>query len=102
MEGEVTLEMDFKITSITGYGVADMPILSTREVKNVIRLKDGETNLLAGLLKDEERKSLSGIPGLKSLPIIGRLFSNNTAAVEENGRRPDRDPPHNKVHRHQR
>ncbi len=83
MEGEVTLEMDFKITSITGYGVAEMPILSTREVKNIIRLKDGETNLLAGLLKDEERQSLSGIPGLKNLPIIGRLFSNNTTAVEK-------------------
>ncbi len=83
LEGEVTLEMDFKITSITGYGVANAPILSTREVKNIIRLKDGETNLLAGLLKDEERKSLAGIPGLKDLPLLGRLFSNNTKAVEK-------------------
>jgi general secretion pathway protein D len=75
LENEVTLELSLKITSLAGTGVADIPIITTREVKNVLRLKDGETNLLAGLIRDEERKSLTGIPGLKSLPLLGRLFS---------------------------
>ncbi len=68
LEKEITLEMEIKITSLGGAGFAGIPIINNREVKNVIRLKNGETNLLAGLLKDEERKTLKGIPGLKSLP----------------------------------
>lgn len=82
-EKEVSLELEIKITSIGGKGIADIPIISTREVKNVIRLRDGETNLLAGLLRDEERKSLKGIAGLKNLPILGSLFSSTDRTVEQ-------------------
>lgn len=82
-EKEVSLELEIKITSIGGKGIADIPIISTREVKNIIRLKDGETNLLAGLLRDEERKSLKGIAGLKNLPILGSLFSSTDRTVEQ-------------------
>jgi len=82
-EGEVSLDLEIKITSIGGTGIADLPIITTREVKNTIRLKDGETNLLAGLLKDEERQSLSGIAGLKDIPLLGHLFSNTDATVEQ-------------------
>jgi len=83
MEKEVTLEVDIKISSIAGTGIADIPIIATREVKNTIRLKDGETNLLAGLLRDEERQSLTGIPGLKDIPLLGRLFSSTEMVVEK-------------------
>ncbi len=82
-ENEITLEMEMKITSIAGTGVADIPILSTREVKNTLRLKDGETNLLAGLLKEEERTSLKGIAGLKDIPLLGRLFSVEDKILEQ-------------------
>ena len=82
-EKEVTLELEIKITSLAGTGIADIPIIATREVKNIIRLKDGETNLLAGLLRDEERKSLKGIPGLKDVPFLGALFSNTDTTIEQ-------------------
>jgi len=82
-EKEVTLELEIRITSLAGTGIADIPIIATREVKNVIRLKDGETNLLAGLLRDEERKSLKGIPGLKDVPFLGALFSNTDTTIEQ-------------------
>lgn len=82
-EKEVTLEVEIKISAITGAGIANIPIISTREVKNVIRLKDGETNLLAGLLKDEERKSVRGIPGLKDLPFLGTLFSTTDTVIDK-------------------
>jgi general secretion pathway protein D len=82
-EREVTLELEIKVTSLGGTGYAGIPILGTREVKNVIRLKEGETNLLAGLLRDEERKSLKGIAGLKNLPIIGSLFSNTDQTISQ-------------------
>ena len=82
-EGEITLELEMNIKSVGGTGVADIPIISTREIKNVIRLKDGETNLLAGLLKDEERLSAQGIAGLKSIPILGGLFSSTEKTIQQ-------------------
>lgn len=82
-EREITLELELKIKSLSGTGYADIPIITTREVKNVIRLKEGETNLLAGLLKDEERKIIKGIVGLKSIPVLGRLFSSTESTTQQ-------------------
>ena len=83
LEKEITLEIEVKITAIAGSGYADIPIIANREIKNVIRLKDGETNFLAGLLRDEERKSLSGIAGLASIPILGNLFGSTEQKIEQ-------------------
>ena len=83
LEKEITLEIEVKITNIAGSGFADIPIISNREIKNVIRLKDGETNLLAGLLRDEERRSLRGIVGLSSIPIIGNLFGSTDKTIDQ-------------------
>jgi general secretion pathway protein D len=83
IEGEVTLEIELKITALAGVGFADIPIIATREVKNVIRLKDGESNLLGGLLRDEERKSLTGIAGLKNIPILGNLFGSTDKTIDQ-------------------
>lgn len=82
-EKEITMEIEIKIKSIGGEGFANIPIISTREVKNVIRLKDGETNLLAGLLRDEERKSLKGIAGLRNIPLLGSLFSSTDQTITQ-------------------
>jgi len=82
-ENEITLELDMKITSLAGTGYANLPIIATREVKNIIRLRNGETNLLAGLLKDEERKTLKGIAGLKNIPLLGSLFSNTDQTISQ-------------------
>ncbi|MDP2916241.1 MAG: secretin N-terminal domain-containing protein [Candidatus Aminicenantes bacterium] len=82
-EGEVTLALELKVTSIGGKGYADIPIINTREVKNTFRLRDGETNLIAGLLRDEERKTLKGIPWLKDLPVLGRLFGAEDTSLEQ-------------------
>ncbi|HYA48887.1 MAG TPA: secretin N-terminal domain-containing protein, partial [Burkholderiales bacterium] len=83
LEKEVTLEVEIKISALSGTGVASIPIIATREVKNVIRLKDGETSLLAGLLRDEQQKTVSGITGLKNLPILGHLFSTTTTTINQ-------------------
>jgi general secretion pathway protein D len=83
LEGEVTLEIELTISSIAGEGVAGIPIIANREVKNTVRLKDGETNLLAGLLRDEERLAKGGIVGLKDLPLIGSLFSASQKTIEQ-------------------
>jgi general secretion pathway protein D len=82
-EGEVTLACEIKVTSLGGTGYADIPIINNREVKNVMRLRNGETNLIAGLLRDEERKSIKGVPGLKDLPLVGRLFGAEDSTREQ-------------------
>jgi general secretion pathway protein D len=83
LEKEVTIEVDIKISSLAGTGYANIPVLNNREIKNTIRLKDGETNLLAGLLSNQERKSVSGIAGLKDIPILGSLFSTTQTTIEQ-------------------
>ena len=54
-----------------------------REINTQIRLRDGETNMLAGLIRDEERRILDGIPGLSDLPVIGRIFAHNKTEVNQ-------------------
>jgi general secretion pathway protein D len=52
--------------------------IGTRSASTSLRLKDGETQVLAGLLSDQERSSADKVPGLGQTPLLGRLFSNNT------------------------
>ncbi len=49
--------------------------IGTRNASTLLRLKDGETQVLAGLISDDERKNASRLPGLGDIPLIGRLFS---------------------------
>jgi len=74
-DDELTLALKVSVTSQTGTGFAGLPTFGNREVNTTIRLKDGETNILAGLIRDDERTELSGTPGLSDLPLIGRLFA---------------------------
>lgn len=81
---EITLTMRFELTSITSPGVGNLPpTLGNRTVNTVIRLKDGETNLLAGLLRQDERKSLRGIPGIIHIPFLRELFASNDKSLQE-------------------
>jgi len=81
---EISLTMRFELTSITSPGTASIPpTIGNRTVNTVIRLKDGETNLLAGLLRRDERKSLRGIPGIGKIPVLRSLFASNEKQIEE-------------------
>ncbi len=82
-DDEVTLTVKLSLTSVSGTGFGGLPTLGNREINTTIRLKDGETNMLAGLIRDEERTGLSGIPGLSDLPVIGHLFANNRKQKQE-------------------
>ncbi|MCI0416868.1 cohesin domain-containing protein [bacterium] len=81
---EISLTMRFELTSITALGSASIPpTIGNRTVNTVIRLKDGETNLLAGLLRRDERKSLRGLPGIHKIPILRDLFASNDKTLQE-------------------
>jgi general secretion pathway protein D len=76
-DGEVTLELKLDISAVGPDGYQGLPTFNSREVTSTIRLADGETNLLAGLILDEERYGLTGVPGVADIPFIGRLFARN-------------------------
>ena len=79
----VSLAVKVELSSISGTGFGGLPTFGNRSINTVIRLKDGETNMLAGLIRDEERQSLSGVPGLSDIPVIGRLFAYNHKETQE-------------------
>jgi general secretion pathway protein D len=72
---EVTLKVKVAVDQINSYR-GDQPIIGTRTIESVIRLQDGETNFLAGLIRSDEANTENGMPGLSEIPILGRLFSN--------------------------
>ena len=78
MNNEVTLALTIQVTSISGTGFGGLPTFGNRLIKTTIRLKDGETNMLAGLIRDDERKVRDGIPGLSDIPGIGHLLGRSS------------------------
>ena len=82
-DGQVSLALRILVSSISGTGFGGLPTFGNREINTVIRLQDGETNLLAGLIRDDERRVVEGIPGLSDLPLVGRLFAHNRRQTQE-------------------
>src|ERR1700685_902504 len=79
--GEVTLKLVMEISSVTGQasiGGISQPIIGQRKIEHEIRLKDGEANLQGGIFTESETRSLTGIPGLASIPILKYLFGQTT------------------------
>jgi general secretion pathway protein D len=74
-DDDVSLALKVTVQSISGTGFGGLPTFANREINTVIRLRDGETNMLAGLIRDDERRLVEGLPGLSDLPLVGRLFS---------------------------
>src|SRR6266478_4821657 len=75
---EVTLKVSMDISSVTGQsniGGISQPVIGQRKIEHEIRLKEGEINILGGMLEDDDIRSLNGIPGLSSIPILKYLFS---------------------------
>ena len=82
-DGQVTLALSILVSSISGTGFGGLPTFGNREINTVIRLQDGETNLLAGLIRDDERDVIEGIPGLSDIPLVGRLFAHTRRQTQE-------------------
>lgn len=83
VEIKVTLEVSSIAKQIsTATGTVAYQI-GTRNASTVLRLKDGQTQILAGLINDQDRRSSSGVPGLSQLPLVGRLF---TAPLDSNSK----------------
>jgi len=71
---KVNLEVSSLVKEIISKSGSQAYQIGTRGASTVLRLKDGETQILAGLISDEDRSSSNKIPGLGEMPVAGRLF----------------------------
>lgn len=79
--GDVTLKITMDISSVisqTNIGGIQQPIIGQRKIEHVVRLREGEANLMGGMLEDSQTKNLTGIPGLAQIPILKYLFGQST------------------------
>ena len=78
--GEVSLHARIEISSVgadRSVGGLAQPTFNQRVIEHDIRLKEGEVNLLGGLIEAKESRSVSGLPGLSQIPLLGYLFSSH-------------------------
>lgn len=79
LDDEVGIKVQMEVSSVTREVTGPAGSLAyqigTRSAATVLRLRDGETQVLAGLISDEERSSANRLPGLGDIPTLGRLFS---------------------------
>jgi len=76
--GQITLKTSMEISNLNGQstiGGISQPIISTRKVEHTIRLADGETNLLGGILEVQDTSTTSGTPFLGQIPLLKYLFT---------------------------
>jgi len=81
--GEISMHVEVEISSVQSYvnlGGISQPIIAQQKVIHDIRMKDNEVNLLGGLKQSQGSTTLSGIPGLSSIPVIKWLFSSKTVS----------------------
>lgn len=83
---EVTMKLRIEISSeltTVNIGGISQPVIGSKTIEHEIRLKEGETNILGGLIERTDSKNISGWPGLARIPILGRFFSDNKVDVTE-------------------
>ncbi|MDB6086372.1 MAG: ral secretion pathway protein GspD, partial [Gammaproteobacteria bacterium] len=71
------------ITNTVTVGSTQAYTIGTRNANTLLRLKDGETQILAGLIQDSDTRNSAGIPGLSQIPIVGRLFGSHNSDREK-------------------
>jgi general secretion pathway protein D len=77
-DDDVTMKVGLEVSSVTGAVQTERSLayqIGTRNANTVLRLRDGETQILGGLISNDDRINATRIPGLGDLPIAGRLFS---------------------------
>lgn len=81
-DGSVTAELHPEYSELVGFTPTGYPIVANRKIDSTLRVGDNETIVLGGLMRDTSSQTLSRIPGLSDIPILGKLFQNKQAAHE--------------------
>ncbi len=85
-DGEVAIKVNLEVSTNSGQNTDAAKngtiayTISTRSVSTVLRLKDGQTEIIGGLIQDQDRANATRIPGVGDVPILGRLFGIQTDA----------------------
>lgn len=81
LDDEIAIKLNLEVNNIVKEVTSKTGLLTyqvgTRMANTTLRLKDGETQVIAGLIKSEDSKNITGLPGLADLPLLGRLFSSH-------------------------
>ena len=75
---KISLEVSTIVKAISGPNGSLAYQIGTRNAQTVVRLRDGETQVLGGLIQSQDQNTAATIPGLGNLPVVGRLFGNNS------------------------
>jgi general secretion pathway protein D len=85
-EGEIILDLAVESSNLgANISVAgqDVPSFGSRRVRTRLRLREGESNLLAGLLRDDQRRILTGLPGIMRVPGLRSIFGNSNDVISQ-------------------
>jgi general secretion pathway protein D len=82
-DGSVTLQLEMQVRSLTGQSDNGVPVISNREYKGSITLKDGEPAFVAGEISRTDTLSMSGIPGLGAIPGLNQAMVSNSKQENE-------------------
>ena len=82
-DGSVSVDIELQVRSLTGQSANGVPVISNREFKGSINLKDGEPAFVAGQVSRSDTLSMSGIPGLGVVPLLNQAMVTNTKEEED-------------------
>ena len=83
---DVSLKVQIEVSSVSNFqpiGGIQQPVISQRKIAHEIRLKEGESSILAGLITKTDTKQLNGWPGLAHVPILRHLFSDDNRSSDD-------------------
>ncbi len=86
LEGEIVTELEVESSTLgANIDIAgqSLPTFGTRRAASFIRMREGESLMLAGLLREDQRRALSGFPGLLRTPLLRRLFGNTVDTIAQ-------------------
>ncbi len=84
---QVTLKLTMDISAVDSYqniGGIQQPVIGQRKIEHEIRMREGEANVMGGILEETESKSINGIPGLASIPFFKYFFSTENKQRQDN------------------
>ena len=81
-DGSVTAELHPEYSELVGYTSTGYPIVANRKIDSTLRVQDGSTIVLGGLMRDTSSETISKLPGLSEIPILGGLFKNKQTSHE--------------------
>ena len=87
LDNDVGMKIDLEVSNVSGQIKTSSGTVAyqvgTRKTDTALRLHDGETQVLAGLISNEDRRNASEVPGISHLPVLGRLFQNHNDTVNK-------------------